>query len=185
MIESTLAPVDDSDHAAGAMDPAANTAAICAATRIGTRRRIAGWRRFEQAGSVDGVRLPDRQADFCDEPRGAPSALRRPREPIVYDLRRCAVLQAICDAIHKRRRLRLSYGGGERVVEPYVYGASETHSLLRAYQVSGFSPSRASGWKLFRVEEVTDVTMLDETFKEPRPGYMRNDPCFDVVYCEI
>ncbi len=95
------------------------------------------------------------------------------------------MIREICDAIHKRRRLRFSYGGGERIVEPYVYGASETHGLLRAYQVSGFSPSRERGWKLFRVEEIGDIALLEETFDSPQSGYMRNDPCFEVIYCEV
>ncbi|MGH7185276.1 MAG: WYL domain-containing protein [Pseudomonadota bacterium] len=93
--------------------------------------------------------------------------------------------QEITKAIHERRRVRFSYGGGERVVEPYVFGACETHELLRAYQVSGFSPSRERGWKLFRVEEISGLAVLDERFEEPQPGYMRNDPCMEVVYSEV
>lgn len=92
----------------------------------------------------------------------------------------------ILTAIHQRRRLRLRYGSaGDRIVEPYAYGACETHELLRAYQVSGFSPSRERGWKLFRVEEISDMVVLDEAFGEPQPGYMRNDPCLEVVYGEV
>lgn len=93
--------------------------------------------------------------------------------------------QEICTAIRKRRRIQFSYGGGARVVEPYAYGACETHELLRAYQVSGFSPSRERGWKLFRVEEIADLRLLDETFARPQDGYMRNDPCLEVTYCEV
>ena len=91
----------------------------------------------------------------------------------------------ICKAIHDRRRLRFSYDGGERTVEPYVYGACETHELLRAYQLSGYSRTRERGWKLFRVEEIFNITTLDDRFGEPQPGYMRNDPCMEVVYCEV
>lgn len=91
----------------------------------------------------------------------------------------------ICSAIKNHRLLSFSYDGGARVVEPYVYGACETHELLRAYQVSGFSLSRQCGWKLFRVEEIADVTLLDETFAAPHEGYMRNDPCMEIVYCEV
>lgn len=91
----------------------------------------------------------------------------------------------ICTAIHQHRRLRFNYGGGSRVIEPYAYGACETHELLRGYQVSGFSRSRESGWKLFRVEEIFDLVVLDEYFTEVRLGYMRNDPCLEVTYCEI
>jgi hypothetical protein len=95
------------------------------------------------------------------------------------------MLATICEAIHKRRQLRIAYGGGQRVIEPYVYGASEAHELLRAYQVSGFSLSRERGWKIFHVEDITEIAMLDEQIGEPRQGYMRNDPCMEVVYCEI
>ena len=91
----------------------------------------------------------------------------------------------ICTAIHKHQMLRFLYNGGERIVEPYAYGACETHELLRAYQVSGFSRSRESGWKLFRVEEVSGLTVLEEAFGNLRPGYMRNDPCLEVTYAEI
>jgi predicted DNA-binding transcriptional regulator YafY len=93
--------------------------------------------------------------------------------------------QEICTAIHRRRRIQFSYGGGTRVVEPYAYGACETHELLRGYQISGFSPSREQGWKLFRVEEIAEIQLLDEQFKEPQAGYMRNDPCLEAVYCEV
>lgn len=51
--------------------------------------------------------------------------------------------------------------------------------------MSGFSPTHSRGWKLFRVEEIAGIAILDERFDEPQPGYMRNDPCMEVVYCEI
>jgi hypothetical protein len=91
----------------------------------------------------------------------------------------------ICTAIREHRRLRFDYGGGSRLVDPYVYGACETHQLLRGYQVDGFSPSRARGWKLFRVEEIENLVVLDEQFSEVHIGYMRNDPSMEVVYSEI
>lgn len=91
----------------------------------------------------------------------------------------------VCTAIRQRRRLRFNYAGGQRLVEPYAYGASETQELLRAYQVSGFSAPRQTGWKLFRVEEISDLAMLDDVFRDPQAGYMRNDPCLEVAYCEI
>ena len=95
------------------------------------------------------------------------------------------MLSIICDAIHKRCRMSIWYRGGERVIEPYVYGSSETHELLRAYQISGFSPSRERGWKLFLVEEISKIEVLDEHFDKPQRGYMRNDPCMEVVYGEV
>lgn len=92
----------------------------------------------------------------------------------------------ICDAIHKRQRVRFQYRGGVRTVEPYAYGVGDGgHPLLRAYQVSGYSRSRERGWKLFHVEEISDFTVLEETFEAPREGYMRNDPTMTKIYCEL
>lgn len=95
------------------------------------------------------------------------------------------MIEDICTAIHKHRRLRITYEGHERIVEPYAYGANESHVLLRAYQLSGFSNSRSQGWKLFREESISEVALLDATFAKPRDGYMRNDPSMEVIYCEI
>lgn len=92
----------------------------------------------------------------------------------------------LCDAIHRRRRVRFWYRGGMRTAEPYAYGVDDGgHPILRALQVSGYSRSRGHGWKLFRVEEIEEFRMLDETFPEPEEGYMRNDPAMTKIYCEI
>lgn len=92
----------------------------------------------------------------------------------------------ICDAIHRRRRVRFWYRGGIRMVEPYAYGAADGgHPVLRAYQVSGHSHSRQIGWKLFRVDEIREFAVLDETFDAPKDGYMRNDPTMTKIYCEL
>jgi hypothetical protein len=92
----------------------------------------------------------------------------------------------ICGAIHKRRRVRFWYRGGVRTIEPYAFGVSGGgHPVLRGYQVSGYSQSMERGWKLFRVDEVKEFTTLDETFREPHEGYMRNDPLMTKIYCEL
>ena len=92
----------------------------------------------------------------------------------------------ICDAIHKRRRVRFWYRGGIRTVEPYAYGVGDGgRPLLRALQVSGHSHSREHGWKLFQVDEIKEFTVLAEAFEGPPVGYMRNDPTMTKIYCEI
>lgn len=92
----------------------------------------------------------------------------------------------ICQAIHKRQRLRFWYRGGIRTVEPYASGVGDNgRPLLRAYQVSGHSRSREQGWKLFQVDEIHEFAVLPETFVEPQAGYMRNDPTMTKIYCEI
>lgn len=92
----------------------------------------------------------------------------------------------ICAAIHGHRLLGFTYRAMARTVQPYAYGVDAGgHPVLRAYQVAGESHTGVPAWKLFRVEEVTDLRTLDETFAEPREGYMRNDPAMTKVYCEL
>jgi len=96
------------------------------------------------------------------------------------------MIQDICDAIHRRRLLQFSYEPGLRIVEPYAYGVGDGgHELLRAYQVSGDSFSHEEGWKLFHIDKMSDIVTLEETFPQPRLGYMRNDPSMGMVDCEI
>lgn len=92
----------------------------------------------------------------------------------------------ICNAIHHRHRARFWYRGGYRLVEPYAFGVGDGgHPLLRAYQVSGYSPSRETGWKLFQVDEIREFVETEESFDKPKHGYMRNDPNMTKIYCEV
>ena len=91
----------------------------------------------------------------------------------------------LCHAIHRRRRIQFRYEPGVRIVEPYAYGVGDGgHELLRAYQLAGDSLSREEGWKLFHVDKMSEISVLDEMFDEPRLGYMRNDPSMVKIYCE-
>lgn len=89
-------------------------------------------------------------------------------------------------AIHSRRCVRFRYRSGTRVVEPYAFGVNSGGvPILRGYQIGGESISRAKGWKLFRVKEISDLVLLDQRFASPRDGYMRNDPAMTMVYAEL
>jgi predicted DNA-binding transcriptional regulator YafY len=97
-----------------------------------------------------------------------------------------AMIPDICTAIHKRKLLQFYYGPGNRIIEPYAYGVGDGgRELLRGYQRSGESHSREEGWKLFRVDEIQDVVLLDDNFDAPRLGYMRNDPSMTQIYAEL
>ncbi len=90
-------------------------------------------------------------------------------------------------AIAERRQLRCFYNGGYRLIEPHVYGEGrEGQGLLRAFQVSGHSNSDTpTGWKLFHTAELSDVTLTDQTFDEPRTDYNSEDAVMAVVYSHI
>lgn len=93
----------------------------------------------------------------------------------------------ICSAIAARARMRISYGGGQRLVEPHCHGTSTAgNEVLRAYQVSGFSRSgEHEGWKLFDVSKIEASETLAERFLTNRPGYNPADSRMSSVHCHV
>lgn len=87
------------------------------------------------------------------------------------------MLDVIQDAITNRRRLKVNYAPGERLVEPHVLGRSqEGKILLRAFQVSGASASgEPHNWKLFRIDRMGESSDSGEGFDGPRPLYNPDD----------
>jgi len=93
----------------------------------------------------------------------------------------------VCDAVRARRLLRFVYEGYERIVEPHVYGINtQSHEMLSAYIVSGWSASRPeSGWRNYLVREMHDVQVLAEPFDGPRGGYNPADDSFRQIFCRV
>jgi hypothetical protein len=93
--------------------------------------------------------------------------------------------QAICNAIQGRKVIRFFYDGGFRMAEPHCHGESkEGNELLRAYQTDGYSESgNPQGWKLFRLDEMTSLTITDATFSGARPYYNPADKDMVSIYC--
>ncbi len=80
-------------------------------------------------------------------------------------------------AIRTKRRLRIWYGPGERLIEPHALGYStDRNLLLRAFQVEGASASgEHDDWKLFRVDRIKSEAPTNLYFDEPRPDYRRDE----------
>ena len=80
-------------------------------------------------------------------------------------------------AILGKNLVRLNYPLGDRLVEPHAYGTNtQGNELLRAFQVSGASDSGEHiGWKLFRVDRISSLTVLPQVFNDARPDYKRGD----------
>ena len=93
----------------------------------------------------------------------------------------------ICQAINEQRLLRLYYDPGLRTVEPHAHGESRGgNDLLRAFQTSGASASGEHvNWKLFRLDRITSLELLEETFPGSRPEYRRNDKAMALIYCQL
>ena len=91
----------------------------------------------------------------------------------------------LCEAIRNKNLITFNYDGGERTVEPHCYGVSKDgKELLRAYQIAGHSESgNPAGWKLFRLDGLTDLHVSNDTFDRPRPQYNPEDRVMAEVYC--
>ena len=87
----------------------------------------------------------------------------------------------ICRAIENCHLIELRSRWGSRKVEPHAYGRNDNgHELLRAYQISGASESgERQGWKLFRLDEITSLHVLEDGFSGARRGYKRGDKALD------
>jgi hypothetical protein len=78
----------------------------------------------------------------------------------------------IVRAIREKRRLRFTYNGKTRLVEPQCYGlGAKGTELLRGHQIEGGSEKEP----LFNVSKIERLIALDETFDRPGPNYKRND----------
>jgi predicted DNA-binding transcriptional regulator YafY len=94
----------------------------------------------------------------------------------------------IVEAIQNHRLMRLNYDPGERTIEPHAYGeGKDGQELLRAFQVSGASASGEHvNWKLFRVDRINGLALLENTFPGPRPEYKRDDKAMKRrIYCQL
>lgn len=83
------------------------------------------------------------------------------------------VNEAVCDAIRRRRLLRLTYLGAERIVEPYLHGVRNNDTeVLVCFQRSGGSSSGATtGWKALHVGDIEALEVTDITFVGVEPGF--------------
>ncbi len=96
--------------------------------------------------------------------------------------------QDICRAIRELRLIQLRYDWGYRTVEPHAFGRNNKgNELLRVYQVGGTSKSgETTGWKLFRLDEINALCVLEEQFPGPRSGYKTADKALSgQIYCEL
>jgi predicted DNA-binding transcriptional regulator YafY len=90
--------------------------------------------------------------------------------------------QTIVESIQRRRRLRFTYNGKTRIVEPQCYGVGRKGTeLLRAHQLKGGVQREP----LFDVSKIRDLVALDEFFTRPGPNYKRNDSAMKTIFSQL
>jgi hypothetical protein len=83
----------------------------------------------------------------------------------------------LCSAIRAQRLVRFFYSlddePGFRTVEPHMVARTKTEALaLSAWYLSGASESnQGPGWRTYLLSGISQVTILNEGFDGPRPGY--------------
>lgn len=92
-----------------------------------------------------------------------------------------------CVALKSGVRIRFQYSGQERVAEVHTVGFSKKNApIMRAWQVRGGSQSgNPTSWRVFNLDEVRDVQVLEEKSEAPRQGYRRGDSSVDRIVCEL
>jgi hypothetical protein len=93
----------------------------------------------------------------------------------------------ICEAIRRRALLEFLYNNRLRVVAPYCCGVSARGAdVLRAVQVRGESASGGFGFgKLWSVDKIADLRVLDEAFTPGDPDYNPTDRAMIKTYCGL
>jgi len=87
----------------------------------------------------------------------------------------------IVHAIEHRRRLRLTYNGKPRFLEPQCYGVgTKGAELLRVCQLRGGTEREP----LFDVARISEIVVIDDTFQAPGPQYKHGDSAVREIYCQ-
>jgi hypothetical protein len=90
--------------------------------------------------------------------------------------------QTIVESIRRRQRLRFTYNGKTRIVEPQCYGiGTRGTELLRAHQLKGGVQREP----LFDVSRMTELVALDKFFTRPGPNYKRNDSAMKTIFSQL
>ena len=90
--------------------------------------------------------------------------------------------KALVKAIEHKRRLRFSYNGRTRLVEPQCYGiGARGTELLRAHQLQGGQQREP----LFDVSRITDLEVLNDVFDRPGPNYKRDDSAMKTIFAQL
>jgi len=88
-------------------------------------------------------------------------------------------------AIKSTRMIRFVYHGKDRIVEPHDHGVLNSSVQLLSWQVAGRSSRPLSNWLLTKVDEMTDLVLLDQTFTGGRPTASGKHIEWDVHFIRV
>ena len=94
--------------------------------------------------------------------------------------------QEIIEAIQSQNVIEFYYDGELRIVEPHCYGLTTAgNEGLRAFQIGGYSSTGKFGWKMYDLGKAENITITQNQFEGPRPGYQIGDKGMSKIYSEL
>ena len=94
------------------------------------------------------------------------------------DARDSRLKDSLMQAIQRHCAVMITYSNEVRTIEPHLLGRTTAGNLaIRAWQLGGGSVSQKGlpGWRMFRLDRMTHVEVLDISTKAPREAYNPND----------
>jgi len=91
------------------------------------------------------------------------------------------MIAVIAAAIKKRHAIEIGYKESQRRIEPCCLG----ESYDRRWLLWGWQVNRYSGWRIFNVEEFTEIRDTGEAFRSGRCGFDYSHPKMTLVHARI
>ena len=97
-----------------------------------------------------------------------------------------AMQSSIREAIAAKKLVEFDYQGYPRVCEPHVFGSCNGEDEVLMFQVAGGSKSgRLPNWRRVKMNQISGLRILDDTFPGPRPFPSGSHSPWDVTYCIV
>ena len=91
----------------------------------------------------------------------------------------------IWTAIEQTRMIRLIYHQKLRILEPHDHGILNGSVQLLGYQVAGLSSRALPNWILMKADEITALTLLEQTFPGGRPTASGSHIKWDKLFIRV
>jgi predicted DNA-binding transcriptional regulator YafY len=89
-------------------------------------------------------------------------------------------------AITDKRLIEFAYRVGRtRIVEPHDYGIRRGVECLLGFQISGESRTRAQGWKLFDIDQMRHLHVLERGFAGTRADSTQQHRAWDTLFARV
>ena len=81
--------------------------------------------------------------------------------------------------------IRFAYHGKDRIAEPHDQGILKGSVQLLSWQAAGRSTRPLPNWLLTKVDEITDLELMDQTFPGRRPTATGKHIQWDVLFIRV